>query len=382
MALRVVYVGDLLALVSFASSEGTLRFRQRHEGSSVARGHFREFNGLHFSSLGVGTYLGEPDAATDELVTNAVVESIKSGAVNVVDTAINYRFQKAERSVGRALKRLFEEKVVSRDEVFVSTKNGYLAPDADSELDQEGYLAETLVKPGILDPKDVVQGMHCMSPRFLEDQLGRSLANLGLDAVDLIYLHNAAESQLGAVGRPEFMARLSSAFEFYEKERRRGRVRFYGLATWGCFRVPPQRPEYLNLEDVVGLAEDVGGESHGFRFIQLPHSMAMPEGLVMRNQWVGGDDVTIFQAAVRLKIGVFTSAPLLEGRLVASSVLRPVAPLDSKALTCLQFARSTEGVLAPLVGHKSPEHVEENLRIAGFAPLTAGEFGKVFMAVA
>ena len=52
--------------------------------------------------LEFGTYLGDPTNETDVLVTNAVKQSIESG--NVVDAAINYRSQKAERSVGKALK--------------------------------------------------------------------------------------------------------------------------------------------------------------------------------------------------------------------------------------------------------------------------------------
>ena len=63
----------------------------------------------HCPRLGVGTYLGDTDSVTDQLVEEAVRESVLSGAVNVIDTAINYRMQKAERSIGRALERLSAE---------------------------------------------------------------------------------------------------------------------------------------------------------------------------------------------------------------------------------------------------------------------------------
>lgn len=49
-------------------------------------------------------------------------EKFGLGGVNVIDTASNYRMQRAERSVGRALSSLFEEGVVAREELFVSTK--------------------------------------------------------------------------------------------------------------------------------------------------------------------------------------------------------------------------------------------------------------------
>ena len=88
------------------------------------------FEGLTLSNVGIGTYLGDADAKTDELVTNAVKESITSG-INVVDTAINYRAQKAERSVGKAHSELIQEEKISRDQIFLSTKNGYVTNDAD-----------------------------------------------------------------------------------------------------------------------------------------------------------------------------------------------------------------------------------------------------------
>ena len=60
------------------------------------------FDGLTLSNVGMGTYLGEPDRSTDMAVTEAIKASVQSG-INVVDTAINYRSQKAERAVGAAV---------------------------------------------------------------------------------------------------------------------------------------------------------------------------------------------------------------------------------------------------------------------------------------
>ena len=53
-----------------------------------------------------------------------------------------------------------------------------------------------------------------MHPEFLDQQLNISLKNLGLETLDLMFLHNPVESQ-GAVLTPEtFNKRLSKAFEF------------------------------------------------------------------------------------------------------------------------------------------------------------------------
>lgn len=37
---------------------------------------------------------------------NAIIDSVMSGGVNVIDTAINYRYMKSERTVGAAVNHL------------------------------------------------------------------------------------------------------------------------------------------------------------------------------------------------------------------------------------------------------------------------------------
>src|SRR5260370_9535687 len=84
-----------------ATKEGTTRYAQKFAGRAAA-GHFRETQRLALSSLGIGTYLGQPDAKTDEGYTAAAVAAVENG-INVMDAAINYRFQRNERSIGAAL---------------------------------------------------------------------------------------------------------------------------------------------------------------------------------------------------------------------------------------------------------------------------------------
>ncbi len=360
------------------TAEGTRRFKERFEGrGKVAQGHFRQFGGFYFSSIGMGTYLGNPDSQTDALVAEAVKASVRSGAINVIDTAINYRFQKAEKSVGRALRQLFDSGEFSRDEIFISSKNGYLSHDADVTDDFWGYIQKELVKPGIIRPEDIVGQSHCMTIPYLRDQLERSLRNLGLECIDLMYVHNAAEAQLSEVGRAEFFARLEQTFEFYEEERTRGRIQFYGMATWSCFRLSPSSDEYLALSDVVGIAERAIGKDHGFRCVQLPLNLAMPEALTLKNQKVNGENLTFLEAAEKLNIGVFASAPMLQGQL-ATNPRVPKLPGLTAGLSCIQFVRSSPGVIAPLVGHKAPSHVKENLSLATKPPLEREEFVKTF----
>ena len=56
---------------------------------------------------------------------NAIIESVETGGLNVIDTAINYRYQKSERTLGAALRFLLDNKY-SREELFLCSKIGYI----------------------------------------------------------------------------------------------------------------------------------------------------------------------------------------------------------------------------------------------------------------
>jgi aryl-alcohol dehydrogenase-like predicted oxidoreductase len=367
-------------LSGHATQEGTSRFAEWAVGNrGVNRKHFREFCGLRLSSLGIGTYLGGLDAETDKLVEEAVSQSVSSGAVNVVDTAINYRLQRAERSVGRAMARLAGEEWIEggREALLVCTKNGYLSSDGELSTGFWAYIQDEFIKPGKLRQEEIAGEAHSMALPFLREQLRRSMANLGLGCVDVLYLHNAAESWLGEVGYSRFLEKLSEVFALYEEERKSGRVLYYGMASWSCFRVKKEESEHVNLGDVVEVARSVGGEGHGFRFLQLPFNVAMNEALTQKSQRIADEPLTTFEAARRLGVGVFTSVPLSQGRLLNHTRVPELN--GSKALSLIQFARSAHpAVVAPLVGQKSLQHTKENLRIAMTPPLDESEFRETY----
>jgi aryl-alcohol dehydrogenase-like predicted oxidoreductase len=354
-------------LAGYADPEGTRQFARRGETEHrLPAAHFREApGGLRLSSLGLGTYIGPPDGPTDLAVEEAVRLCLTSGRVNVLDTAINYRHQRAERSIGRAMRRLVDSGRVPRAAVFVATKHGYLAPDAESGLPPDEWVDRELLRKGVLGRRDIVDDSHAMNVPYLEDQFERSRVNLGLETIDLVYLHNAADAQLLVVGRTEFLARLTEAFRFYERLRADGRLRAYGIATWEALRVPRSDAGYLSLEEAVAVAREVGGDRHGFRFVQFPFNLAMPEAAQLRNQPVQGERRTLFDAAQLLGLGCCTSVPLGQGQF--ARVGRPVGEL-TLAQTALQFARSAPGALSALIGQKRPEHLSENLRLAERPP--------------
>lgn len=359
-----------------ATKEGTARYAKRFAGRA-ADGHFREVHGLVVSSLGIGTYLGQPDAKTDEGYTAAVTAAAENG-INFIDGAINYRFQRSERSIGAAIKAL-AAKGIARQELVVCTKGGYLTPDGAMPADPNEYFFREYIQRGVFTPKDIVGGSHCMTPSFLEDQLGRSLQNLGIECVDLYYLHNP-ESQLSEVSKPDFLERVRDAFLYLESAAASGKIQFYGMATWNGFRQDARARDAMQLAEIEEMARDIAGEKHRFRFVQLPFNLAMPEALTLGNQSIGGRDRTVMEAASELNITLIASASLLQGQVARNlpAFVGQALGLEDDAERALQFVRSAPGITTALVGMSHAEHARANARLVGMAPATAEEFGKLF----
>jgi aryl-alcohol dehydrogenase-like predicted oxidoreductase len=364
-------------IAGHATAEGTAGYVERFAGRLPAE-HFRELGGVRASSLGLGTYLGREDAATDSLYQKAVGRALERG-VNVLDTAINYRHQRSERAIGAALAAAIEQGAVRRDEVIVTTKGGYLPFDGEVPPDPRAYFVATYVRPGIIQPGEVV-GSHCMSPRYLRDQLDRSRANLGLETIDVYYVHNP-ESQLDEVSPEAFRDRIRDAFAALEEAAGEGKLRFYGTATWNGYRTDPGSPGALSLPEMVGVAREVGGAEHRFRVIQLPYNLAMPEAFTRANQKLDGGFFSTLDVARHLGVYVMASASVLQGRLAKG--LPPafadlVPGLATDAQRAIQFVRSTPGIGTALVGMKSVAHVDENAAVAATAPLAGEQVKRLF----
>ncbi|PYT78918.1 MAG: aldo/keto reductase [Acidobacteria bacterium] len=363
-------------MTTSATKEATTRYAQRFVGRAAA-GHFRDAQRIVLSSLGIGTYLGQPDKKTDEAYTAAVVAAVEGG-INVIDSAVNYRFQRSERSIGAALPQL-AAKGFLREEIVLCTKGGYLTPDSSMPADPNEYFFREYIQHGIFTAKDLAAGSHCMTPKFLKDQLGRSLKNLGVECVDIYYLHNP-ETQLSEIAKPEFLERVRKAFEFLESAVGAGEIRYYGMATWNGFRQDARARDAVQLVEMAQIAQEIAGGMHHFRFVQVPFNLGMTEALTLGNQILRERRRTLVEVAGDLDITVVASASLLQGQ-----VARNLPPLVAEAFglkndaeRALQFARSAPGITTALVGMSRAEHVKANARLVGVASATVDEFGKLF----
>jgi aryl-alcohol dehydrogenase-like predicted oxidoreductase len=370
-------------LPGYATPEGTGRYRNRFPQLRDA-GHFRRFENvreageLWLSSIGLGTYLGEPTDACDAEYVEAIATALRSG-INVLDTAINYRHQRSERNLGTALARLVAGGELQRDEVLVCTKAGYLSFDGNLPPDPRAYFRREYVETGILDPAQLAGGMHCLAPPYLENQIERSRANLGLATLDVFYLHNP-ESQLADVSRPVFRDRLRDAFSMLERLVKAGAIRYYGLATWNAFRMPEDARDHISLFEVADLARAIAGDHHHFRFVQLPFNFGMPEAYGLLNQSHGREKMSLLTAAGRLGIAVMGSATLHQGQLVHGlpDFIGKILGMKSDAENSIQFARSAPGITTALTGMGHKEHVWANLRPALVPPAPPEEWTRLF----
>lgn len=355
-----------------ATTIGTTHYRDRFAGKT-APDHFRQTGGLWLSSLGIGTYLGEPTEQDDKGYRDAVIAAVKSGC-NVIDTAINYRFQRSERSIGEAVAALTAEGF-NREELVVATKGGFISYDGGYPKDPTGWFRDALLKPGIVQTDDVVASCHIMTPGYIETQIEWSRRNLGLAKLDIYYLHNP-ETQLGEVERHEFLMRVKAVFEMLEAKVAAGVIGIYGMATWDGFRAPPDSKGHLSLKELLNVAEQVAGSGHHFRAIQLPLNLVMPEACLFANQQLDGRRVTLLEAAAAEEMVVMASGSLLQGRVIGAltpAFAELMPGTKTNAQRGLQIVRSAPGLATALVGMKQTTHVEENLGLARLPRLPAAE---------
>jgi aryl-alcohol dehydrogenase-like predicted oxidoreductase len=355
-----------------ATSEGTQRFAERF-AAQFAPGFYRDAAGLTVSSIGMGTYLGDCDDAEDERYAATLGDGISNG-LNLLDTAINYRCQRSERAVGLALRNTIESSRAMRDEIVVCTKGGYVPLEGappESRAEYDSYLKEQYFQAGTMSASDVVAGGHCMKPAFLDNQIQRSRTNLGVECIDVYYLHNP-EQQLDKVDRTKFLAVVSDAFATLESAVASGYIGSYGCATWNGFRTFAASRNHLSLTELVDIARLVGGKEHHFRVVQLPVNLAMTEAVRAPTQNDDGKNRSLLDLAESLGMSVVASAALMQAQLTQNlpAEVRKLFPaLETDAQRAIAFVRSLP-VASALVGMRTNAHLSENL-LAAAAPATA-----------
>ena len=181
-----------------------------------------------------------------------------------------------------------------------------------------------------------------MAPEFLADQVDRSRANLGVDTIDVYYLHNP-ETQLGFVARDEFDRRIGRAFA---KTGGTGGPARRSAGTAAPRGKGSARRTPSACRDWWRSRRRRAAPEHHFRFIQLPFNLGMVEAFLEGPK-------SVLAEAGRLGIAVIASATLMQARVLNQmpDAVQDILPgLTTDAQRAIQFTRSTPGIAVALVG--------------------------------
>lgn len=353
--------------MAYATKEGTFRYLKRFGKYSKD---FYRFNGeLFFPSLGIGTYKAEPYKEDNYIINyaDAIQTALRKG-IHLIDTSINYRYQISEREIAEAIHPMLQSGEIMRDEIIIASKAGFIPLDFPFPDNPYGWIQENIIKAGLASADEVIIDQHCMSPAYLRWSCEQSLKNLELETIDIFYLHNP-ETQLGYVDQKTFYERIEAAFWLFEELRSEGKIVRYGIAAWNGFLYEADHTEYISLKKVMEIARRVGGENHGFKYVQSPFNLAKPHAYGYINQECeDGKFYPLMHACASYGLTCIGSSPLLQKNLFKRPFASNVAELLnttelSDVASALQFARSA-GAISAIFGAVDPSHVEDNAILA------------------
>lgn len=301
------------------------------------------------SKIGIGTY-----SINGELQP-IFLEAWRRNC-RIVDTAPNYLGGESQRLVGRSLRTAVRDGTINEyGDITVLSKVGFI-PD--------NYSISDLLESGLIEQGDL-RGRHCINPSYLRFQIQATLDDIGIEKLDLLFVHNP-EIQFRSKGMGKsFPKLLRACFEELERACRGNLINGYGVATWDGF-TQPHPP--LILSDLVELAREVGGDNHGLQAIQLPISLVHIGAVSAALDTNSGPLVE----AKDHGLSVFASSPLHGGELpkIIDPELAEIFGSDlTPAQACLLFTRSVPGVIATLTSPSSVSQLHDSLCMRTFAPL-------------
>jgi aryl-alcohol dehydrogenase-like predicted oxidoreductase len=293
----------------------------------------RQVSEIGFGAWAIGGSWGETDDSTSLAAMNAAVDA----GVTLFDTADVYGDGRSERLIAQLLR--------DRDEsLVVATKFGRRAAQ-----EVENYTYENL-----------------------RGWLERSLANLGVEAADLVQLHC-----------PPWDAYYTpSVFDSCERLKEEGLLRAYGVSVEKVeealkaieypgvatvqiiFNIFRQRPAALFFEQAKLRDVDV--------IVRVPLASGLLTGKFTRESTFGADDHRRFNRdGEQFDVGETFSGVDFETGLDAVEELRPLVPEGATlAQLALRWILMFDAVSTVIPGAKSPEQARANAAAADLPPLS------------
>ena len=365
-------------IAGFATPQATKKYAD-DMSALVAEGHYSDYTAdkIKLSSLGVGTFPGEPNNEVDTEIAQIIIKAIASG-INVIDTSAHYRYGRSLAAVGAALRTSFAGNI-SRESVFVISKGGFLTFRGGYPQDFENWFNKEITEKGLGQTSDLANQVHLLSPEYINYQIDLSRKLMGLETLDM-FLVDQPEIHIPLIGKEKTNQKLLKVFIQLEKAVQENRIRAYGISTFDGMRVETDDAKFQSLTSMIGLAEkaalEIHGDAnkHGFKLVQVPFNHVMTEAFTRFSQATGqGNMASTLQAAYQLGIYVMASHTLMKGHLAMPQYdqLAPfLALLENPAQRAIQFNRSTPGLGTSLVGMSQMAHLSDLLAVSQILPMT------------
>lgn len=289
--------------LNFCTINGSQSYKKKF--SFLKNDAFSKTNqGLTLSSIGLGLYKGGTDHNSRKLVCDIIKQSIFSG-VNVFDVARKYRNGFSEIDLGKTIRQLIQKKKIYRDQIFISSKVGLI--NFPKKINQKNYIKEILIKNRGIKSEDIKFGLFCSSKNFIAQEIDISLKNLKIKTLDNYYIHNPEFLE----GEKNNYKEFYKIFETMEELVVKNKIKSYGISTWSGFRRFKKNSFYIDINKIIKIAKNVGGNNNNFLNIQLPLNICMP----FTNCNYKVEKKNLFDFLNENKKNIFTSASLYEGKI-------------------------------------------------------------------
>ena len=299
--------------------------------------------------IALGTHTGDFSKEDSKSYVQAIIHAIQNG-INTIDGAINYRGMLSELDESAAIHTLIDSGAVQREELFITSKAGLLFGDIQAGMNPLKYLSEIL-EPNGINKDDFVEyeGLYqTLNPRFYQIALDKTLENLGLEYLDLHYIHIPEISRL-QLSKEQFYDRMYTLLEWYEEKVIEGKIRYYGLALEFMVEEADDTKWHFEIEEIKKMADQIAdGKSH-LRYVLFEYNMFCDSGKTVANQTVSASKCSLIEACHKLGIETVASMPFAMGDGFEKCSLGEM----------LEFALADMDHV--IVGSKNTKHIDEIL---------------------
>ena len=280
----------------------------------------------------------------------AMLRAAADAGITFFDTSDLYSQGQSEIMLGRALG-------ARRDEVIIATKGGFVVPDQQRRVAWIKPYVRPIVRhlparPSGAGSAGTTPMPQDFTPAYLSAAVDASLRRLRTDYIDLYQLHSPPRSVVERCDYVDVLERLKDL----------GKIRHFGLAADGP-------------EDVSGFELDPGVAS-----VQVPFSLLYPQAadqlfpepgtpkfaIIARSCYAAGFFRDGLDAAT-LQGMASDWAEILELHRRAAAIGRPLME------AALQFSLAPRAVSVTILGMRTREHLDANLRHYAAAVLTPSE---------